>query len=175
MPFLFHHNYQTSSFLLEQIYKSPQVDMGYDIADYKLIDPCYGTNDDVDVRIAELKKTRYEAHDGSCREPHIGSGILNLPQTLVPPITPLLIHANILYYQHDWFKSSISSPKSPKRDWYIRGMYGASFPILPPEDMTVSMDGRSGHRGANAVWRSRGEILQVLRYLKFANVSMLSG
>lgn len=30
--------------------------MGYDIADYKLIEPCYGTNDDVDVLIAELKK-----------------------------------------------------------------------------------------------------------------------
>ena len=30
--------------------------MGYDIADYKLIDPCYGTNEDVDVLIAELKK-----------------------------------------------------------------------------------------------------------------------
>ena len=30
--------------------------MGYDIADYKLIDPIYGTNEDVDVLIAELKK-----------------------------------------------------------------------------------------------------------------------
>ena len=30
--------------------------MGYDIADYKLIDPCYGTNEDIDVLIAELKK-----------------------------------------------------------------------------------------------------------------------
>ena len=25
----------------------------------------------------------------------------------------------MLYCQHDWFKSSISSPNSPKRDWYI--------------------------------------------------------
>lgn len=30
--------------------------MGYDIADYKLIDPRYGTNEDIDVLIAELKK-----------------------------------------------------------------------------------------------------------------------
>ena len=30
--------------------------MGYDIADYKLIDPRYGTNEDVDVLIAELNK-----------------------------------------------------------------------------------------------------------------------
>ncbi len=32
------------------------------------------------------EETRHEADDGSCREPHIGSGILNLPQTLVPAI-----------------------------------------------------------------------------------------
>lgn len=30
--------------------------MGYDIADYKLIDPIYGTNEDVDHLISELKK-----------------------------------------------------------------------------------------------------------------------
>lgn len=29
---------------------------GYDIADYKLIDPRYGTNEDIDVLITELKK-----------------------------------------------------------------------------------------------------------------------
>lgn len=30
--------------------------MGYDIADYKVIDPIYGTLEDVDNLIAELKK-----------------------------------------------------------------------------------------------------------------------
>lgn len=30
--------------------------MGYDIADYKAIDPIYGTLEDVDHLIAELKK-----------------------------------------------------------------------------------------------------------------------
>ena len=30
--------------------------MGYDIADYKFIDPIYGTNEDVDDLISELKK-----------------------------------------------------------------------------------------------------------------------
>ena len=38
------------------VFKSPQVDMGYDIADYKAIDPLYGTLADVDHLIAELKK-----------------------------------------------------------------------------------------------------------------------
>ena len=38
------------------VYKSPQADMGYDIADYKAIDPIYGTLEDVDELIRELKK-----------------------------------------------------------------------------------------------------------------------
>ena len=29
--------------------------MGYDIADYKVIDPIYGTNEDVDHLVSELK------------------------------------------------------------------------------------------------------------------------
>jgi oligo-1,6-glucosidase len=38
------------------IYKSPQADMGYDIADYKDIDEKYGSLGDVDELIAELGK-----------------------------------------------------------------------------------------------------------------------
>lgn len=38
------------------IYKSPQADMGYDIADYNDIDEKYGTLADVDELIAELGK-----------------------------------------------------------------------------------------------------------------------
>jgi oligo-1,6-glucosidase len=36
------------------VYKSPQVDMGYDISDYKDIDPRYGSLADVDELIAKL-------------------------------------------------------------------------------------------------------------------------
>lgn len=38
----------------EVVYESPQVDMGYDISDYKDIDPRYGTLADVDELIAKL-------------------------------------------------------------------------------------------------------------------------
>ena len=55
--FLLCYHCQTSDIRSRQeVYKSPQADMGYDIADYKLIDPRYGTNEDIDVLIAELKK-----------------------------------------------------------------------------------------------------------------------
>jgi oligo-1,6-glucosidase len=38
------------------VYKSPQADMGYDISDYKDIDPVYGTLADVDTLISKLKE-----------------------------------------------------------------------------------------------------------------------
>ena len=38
------------------VYKSPQKDMGYDIADYKAIDPIYGSIEDVDDLVMGLKK-----------------------------------------------------------------------------------------------------------------------
>jgi len=38
------------------VYKSPQVDMGYDISDYTDIDHRYGTLADVDKLIAQLRK-----------------------------------------------------------------------------------------------------------------------
>lgn len=41
---------------LSPIYKSPQVDMGYDISDYEDIDPAYGTLDDAENLIQQLAK-----------------------------------------------------------------------------------------------------------------------
>jgi oligo-1,6-glucosidase len=38
------------------VYKSPQVDMGYDISDYMDIDPKYGTLGEVDELIAKLRE-----------------------------------------------------------------------------------------------------------------------
>lgn len=75
------------------IYKSPQADMGYDIADYKAIDPAYGSLEDVDELISELKK----------RE-------MKLMMDLV---------VNHTSNAHDWFLESRSSKSNPKRDWYI--------------------------------------------------------
>ncbi|TKX27558.1 alpha-glucosidase-1 [Elsinoe australis] len=78
---------------LSPIYKSPQADMGYDIADYKDIDPLYGSLADVDELIAELKKRD-----------------MKLMMDLV---------VNHTSDQHAWFTESRSSKTSSKRDWYI--------------------------------------------------------
>jgi oligo-1,6-glucosidase len=75
------------------IYKSPQADMGYDIADYKAIDPAYGSLKDIDNLIAELKKRD-----------------MRLMMDLV---------VNHTSNEHDWFLESRSSKSNPKRDWYI--------------------------------------------------------
>lgn len=78
---------------LSPIYKSPKVDMGYDISDYEDIDPMYGTLADVDHLIKEMK-----------------SRGMKLMMDLV---------VNHTSDQHAWFLESRSSITSPKRDWYI--------------------------------------------------------
>ncbi|OTA60040.1 glycoside hydrolase family 13 protein [Hypoxylon sp. EC38] len=75
------------------ILKSPQADMGYDIADYKQIDPRYGSLEDVDELIAELKKRD-----------------MKLMMDLV---------VNHTSNEHPWFLESRSSLNNPRRDWYI--------------------------------------------------------
>ncbi|KAM0720399.1 hypothetical protein Q7P37_004535 [Cladosporium fusiforme] len=79
---------------LSPCYKSPNVDMGYDIADYREIDPRYGSVADVEVLIAKLKQ----------------HGIKLLMDLVV----------NHSSDQHAWFQESRSSKDNPKRDWYVR-------------------------------------------------------
>lgn len=83
--------------------------MGYDIADYKSIDPRYGTLSDVDLLIKTL-----------------GDHQMKLMMDLV------VTHTSD---QHDWFVESAKSKVSPKRDWYIwrpaQGLDGAGNPIPP--------------------------------------------
>lgn len=67
--------------------------MGYDISDYKDIDPRFGTLEDVDDLIRELKKRD-----------------MKLMMDLV---------VNHTSDQHQWFLDSKSSKDSSKRDWYI--------------------------------------------------------
>ncbi|KAK4637878.1 Alpha-glucosidase [Fulvia fulva] len=75
------------------IYMSPQADMGYDISDYKNIDPKYGSLEDVDDLVAGLKQRG-----------------MKLMMDLV---------VNHTSEQHAWFLDSRSSKSSKHRDWYI--------------------------------------------------------
>ncbi|CAI6342227.1 unnamed protein product [Periconia digitata] len=95
---------------ISPIYKSPQADMGYDIADYEDIDPSYGTLADVDNLIKEIKKRD-----------------MKLVMDLV---------VNHTSNEHAWFLDSRSSKDSPKRDWYIwkPAKYDADGNRQPPNN-----------------------------------------
>jgi glycosidase len=75
------------------ILKSPQVDNGYDISDYRAIDPIYGTMEDHDDLIKGL-------HDRGMKY-----------------VMDLVV--NHTSDQHTWFQQSRSSKTNPYRDWYI--------------------------------------------------------
>ncbi len=78
---------------LSPVYPSPQVDFGYDISDYKNIDPQYGTLADFDRLIAEANKR------------HI--------RILMDMVM------NHTSDKHEWFIQSRSSRTNPYRDWYM--------------------------------------------------------
>ncbi len=78
---------------LSPFYPSPQADFGYDVSDYRGVDPPYGTLDDFD-RLAET------AH---------GLG-LRLIVDFVP---------NHSSDQHAWFQESRASRDDARRDWYV--------------------------------------------------------
>ncbi|MCF5897502.1 alpha,alpha-phosphotrehalase [Aeromonas veronii] len=78
---------------LTPVYVSPQVDNGYDIADYLAIDPAYGTMNDFEALLAA-------AHARDIR--------------IVMDIV-----VNHTSTEHAWFKSALGDKNSPYRDYYI--------------------------------------------------------
>jgi alpha-glucosidase len=78
---------------LSPIYPSPDVDYGYDVADYCAIDPKFGTMQDFEKLVKEANK----------RGIHI---VLDL----------VLNHTSD---QHEWFIESKKSKDNPYHDWYI--------------------------------------------------------
>jgi len=78
---------------ISPFFKSPMADFGYDIADYRDVDPLFGTLDDFDRLLAK-------AH------------ALNLKVM----IDQVLSHTSI---EHAWFRESRQSRDNPKADWYV--------------------------------------------------------
>ncbi|KAK5705779.1 maltose permease [Elasticomyces elasticus] len=99
------------------VYSSPQVDMGYDIADYRAIDPRYGTMEDIEQLIEELHRRG-----------------LKLVQDLV---------VNHTSDQHEWFRQSRSSKTNAFRDWYIwrKPRYNGHGQRQPPNNWSSYFGG----------------------------------
>ena len=89
---------------LTPCFPSPQVDFGYDVADYRAIDPQFGTLPDFDRLVAEGRRRQIRV-------------LLDL----------VLNHTSD---QHPWFKDARSSRQAPKRDWYV--WRDGKGPGLPP-------------------------------------------
>jgi alpha-glucosidase len=96
-------------------FPSPQVDFGYDVSDYRDIDPQYGTLADMDTLIAEGKKR----------------GIKVILDFVV----------NHSSDKHEWFKQSSSSKDNPYRDFYI--WRDGKGPNQPPNNWTSTFGGPS--------------------------------
>jgi alpha-glucosidase len=74
-------------------FKSPQKDAGYDISDYTLIDPIFGTNEDFEVLLAKAK---------------------SLGIRIIVDIVP-----NHTSDQHAWFQAALkAAPGSEERAYY---------------------------------------------------------
>ncbi|MFF3089752.1 glycoside hydrolase family 13 protein [Streptomyces nojiriensis] len=112
---------------LSPFYASPQADAGYDVADYRAIDPMFGTLHDADAVIRE-------AHD-------LG---LRIIVDLVP---------NHCSDQHEWFKQALrEGPGTPLRERFHfrpgRGADGAE----PPNDWESIFGGPAWTRVADGEW-----------------------
>jgi alpha-glucosidase len=94
-------------------YPSPQVDFGYDVADYENIDPMYGTLEDFDRLESAARKRNIRI---------IMDFVMN--------------HTSD---QHPWFKESRSSRTNPKRDWYI--WRDGKGPNQPPNNWLSTFGG----------------------------------
>ncbi|OAB40434.1 alpha,alpha-phosphotrehalase [Paenibacillus antarcticus] len=78
---------------LQPIYVSPQNDNGYDVADYRQIDPDFGTMEDFEELMKELKK----------RGMHLMTDIV----------------VNHSSTEHQWFQEAKKSKDNPYRNYYI--------------------------------------------------------
>ncbi|MFA6620199.1 MAG: alpha-glucosidase [Bacilli bacterium] len=78
---------------LSPVFKSPMEDNGYDISDYRHVDPIFGTDEDMDVLIDEAEKRGLKI-------------ILDLV-------------VNHTSSEHRWFQEALKSRDNPYHDYYI--------------------------------------------------------
>ena len=109
-------------------YPSPLLDGGYDVADYRGINPDFGTLDDADAMIAE-------AHD-------LGLRVLI---DLVP---------NHCSWDHPWFRAALAAGRgAPERDlfWFREGADGPQG-SAPPNGWAGSFGGSAWERVDDGQW-----------------------
>lgn len=78
---------------LSPFFKSPMADMGYDVSDYRDVDPMFGSIEDFDALVAEAHR--------------LGLKLI---------IDQVISHSSD---RHEWFVESRASRDNPKADWYV--------------------------------------------------------
>ena len=78
---------------ISPFFKSPMADFGYDIADYRAVDPLFGN-------MADFERLLAKAHA-------LGLKVM---------IDQVLSHTSI---EHDWFRESRENSTNAKADWYV--------------------------------------------------------
>ncbi len=78
---------------LSPFFRSPMADMGYDVSDYRDVDPMFGTLEDFDALVVEAHR--------------LGLRVI---------IDQVLSHSSD---RHEWFVESRSGRDNPKSDWYV--------------------------------------------------------
>ena len=78
---------------ISPFFKSPMADFGYDVSDFRAVDPLFGGLEDFDRLVAE-------AH-------HLGLRVM---------IDQVMSHTSA---EHPWFRESRESRTNPKADWYV--------------------------------------------------------
>ncbi len=78
---------------ISPFFKSPMKDFGYDVSDYRDVDPMFGTLADFDALVAEAHR--------------LGLRVM---------IDEVISHTADI---HPWFQESRSSRNNPKADWYV--------------------------------------------------------
>ena len=123
---------------LSPILKSPQVDMGYDISDYRIIDSRYGNLEHVERLIKELKsrgmKFIMDLVVNHTSDQHEVSIL----------VTDAILHTDRQTTNNNqWFKNSRSSKDNPYRDWYIwrAARYDADGKRHPPNNWQATFQG----------------------------------
>ena len=103
------------------LYKSPDFDYGYDISDYRDIDPKFGTMEDFDKLLNECHKRDLRV---------IMDMVINHTST-----------------EHPWFREAVQSSDSPYRDYYIiRPGKREGGKLLPPTNWASTFTGSAWER-----------------------------
>ncbi|MBQ5952880.1 MAG: alpha-glucosidase [Lachnospiraceae bacterium] len=107
------------------LYQSPDKDYGYDISDYRAIDEKFGSMADFDRLLTECHRRDLKV---------IMDMVVNHTST-----------------EHPWFKSAVSSPDSPYRDYYfIEKGRRKGKKLLPPTNWVSTFTGSAWERIAGS-------------------------